>query len=44
MVVENVEVVTDPANLAEADVVIDFTLPEATLANAAACAARVRRW
>ena len=39
MAVENVEIVTDPASLAEADVVIDFTLPQATLANAAACAA-----
>ena len=40
LAIEGVEVVTDPASLAEADVVIDFTLPEATLANAAACAAR----
>ena len=40
MAVDKVEVVTDPASLAEADVVIDFTLPEATLANATACAAR----
>ena len=39
MAIEGVELVTDPANLAEADVLIDFTLPEATLANAAACAA-----
>ena len=38
--IENVEIVTDPASLAEADVVIDFTLPEATLGNAAACVAR----
>ena len=40
MAVENVEIATDPASLAEADVVIDFTLPEVTLVNAAACAAR----